>query len=91
MSPGGLSLLTEQELPVGSVLELRVEPPGAAGERRLGGACRLLATVRWSAQGGGHGDYLHGVEFVDISMAEARNRKGIERIMESDKGSDTGT
>ena len=84
VSLGGLSLLIPEQVPVGSIVEIHVEPPpteGAGGEITLGGAYRLLATVRWSALSW-QDNYIHGVEFMDISLAEVRNRRGLEKIME---------
>jgi hypothetical protein len=77
MSNGGLCLLTEQEISLGLTVQMLVEP--AQDESA---AYRLLAVVRWSLPVGNLG-LLHGLEFLPVSIAEARNRKGIRSIMES--------
>lgn len=85
MSPAGLSLLTDQNVPVGSTIQLLVEPPrpeGAEGEVTLGGAYRLLAEVRWVAAQDPD-VYVHGLTLLEVSTAETRNRRGLEKIMEA--------
>ena len=84
----GLSLLTPDEIPVGSSVQLFIEPvrpEGLDDTATLGGAYRLLAEVHWvgTARPGKH---LVGLAFLPVSTAEARNRKGLKQIMETYEG-----
>ena len=88
ISADGLSLLTQDEIPVGSSVQLLIEPvrpEGLDGTATLGGAYRLLAEAHWvdTAKPGTH---LVGLAFLDVSTAEARNRKGLKQIMETYEG-----
>jgi len=77
MSNGGLCLLTDSEINRGLTVQLLLDPLEDEGA-----AYRILAVVRWTAPGGSHG-VLHGLEFLPVSIAEARNRRGVRGIMES--------
>jgi hypothetical protein len=84
LSADGLSVLTEIELAVGSSVQLFIEPVspgGSTGGGTVGGAYRMIAEVRWVASSR-PGEHLAGLVFLEVSTAEARNRNGLQRIME---------
>jgi len=84
VSLGGLSLMTQLEIPVGATLQLLVEPYRAPGvESTMGGAYRLLAEVRWGSSRKEQEIFILGLMFLPVSIAESRNRKGLQRIMDS--------
>ena len=61
----------------GGRMQILVEPLEQEGT-----AYRLLAVVRWSRTSESLG-VMHGLEFLPVSIAESRNRRGIRTIMES--------
>ena len=84
VSLGGLCLQTLQTIPVGSTIQLLIEPDRSPGtESTMSGAYRLLAEVRWGTTKEEAQTFVLGLMFLPVSIAEARNRKGLQRIMDS--------
>ena len=93
LGTGGVCMATDEELPVGGTVELRIPDPRKKGGEDLEDLAyyRLLAEVRWG-KGRGRRGFVHGLQFLDISTAEIRNVKGIRRIMAgtADKNAEKG-
>ena len=84
VSMGGLCMLSSQELAADSTIQLFVQPlipSGHEDEVTLGGEYRLLRIVRWVKR---HDETkaLYGIEYLEVSMEEVRNRRGIQQIID---------
>ena len=83
LSADGVCIQTPDEVPVGANVQLLIEPvrpEGVSGPPTMGGSYRLLAEVRW-VETASPGEHMIGLVFLDVSTAEARNRKGLQGIM----------
>ncbi|NOZ85216.1 MAG: hypothetical protein GXP49_02925 [Deltaproteobacteria bacterium] len=85
LGSNGLRIATNEELPLGATIEVHLFNPKKVKKIKkdlMRGLAyyRLLAQVRWAGQSSPNG-YMHGLEFLDISIAENRNRKGIEDLI----------
>ncbi|NOZ85389.1 MAG: PilZ domain-containing protein [Deltaproteobacteria bacterium] len=93
LSLGGLAMEIERELMEGSKVELILPKPSGSQAQaddklsiELG--YRLLAEVRWSKkrqENGNSSKIIHGLMFLPFSIAEKRNRNGIEAIIDDFK------